>query len=1107
MVEDRHSSRETPGAAPSPSPSSVEAVDSRLPSGWNAQLTRSGDSATAPATQAAGRFIAGDLLAGRFRVVRYIAKGGMGEVYEAEDLELHERVALKTVLPVIARNPDAIERFKREIQLARKITHPNVCRIFDLFRHSSGDTSETFLSMELLTGETLARRLARNGKLSTQEFQPIVEQVALGLQAAHRAGIIHQDLKAGNIMLVPEQNGRLRAVITDFGLARRIADGSTGPSGGTPVYMAPEQVRNEAVSPRTDIYALGVVMYEALTVHWPFQGTTWEEVVQKRLDEAPTPPTRYVPHLPLDWERVILRCLARESSERFADATAVIEALRRPSRARWPWVAAAVFFVVCCLAGGYEWRTVHLRRPAVAVAVVGMRNESANPKYDWLATELTETLTADLATAKRLCAVPADEVAQARNEIALTRTGNVEDMDSGELRQATGANFLILARYSVQPDGGGDRLVLNARILGPQGEIVGNYHAAGAESAYEAVVADVAARIRLALGDVRPATAETQEISRIFPSDEDARRDYFNALTRLRAFDGRGALDLLKQAAAREDNSPTIHATMASAWSMLRHDADAAAEANRAAVLADKADLPREFVVMTDARAAEMSRDWTSAIELYRSLYTLNPSRLDYGLQLAQAEIGGSRANDALAVTAALAKLPQPLGGDPRIELANAKAFEALGDFKSELQAAQFSLHSARSRQARLLEANADLQSCWAYRSLGQVDQAIASCDDAQKIFTVFGDNVSAGVALNNVANWLGDRGRYAEAKDAYDRVLDITQAAGSERDTAGALLNAARMLIFLGKLDDASSYLGRSIELSHRIHDTGDEAKAHIALGEVYRAGGSLADAQREAKRGGELAQQLHDPSTQAFAIANLALYNFISGDLAEASASYAKALKLRQVIGDKSGVAAVLNGLGDVFFARGDLAAAETQDNEALQLEKALQEPAETQQTMVALAEIALQRQEFEKAHQMVEGAIEEFRGEGDTDSEAYATALAIRILVTAHRAAEADAYVTRLRQITVKDRDMQFPVAIALAEYAAATGKQQDALNALSAIAKDATRSDRTYTAIDAGLLAAQIQGGKESSVKVSELRAAANHYGYQVLAHRADQLMKR
>ena len=243
--------------------------------------------AAAPGTPV---FRTGDIVAFRFRIVRYLAKGGMGELYEAEDLELRERIALKTILSHIAADERSILLFKREVHLARQVTHPNVCRIYDVFRHQSaaaGDRSAgevVVLAMELLHGETLADKLRRDGRLASAEILPIVRQMAAGLTAAHRVGVVHRDFKSHNVMLVKStrEGEEMRAVVTDFGLAwRSTQDDSTNLStslsaedeiSGTPAYMAPEQVEGGPVTPATDVYALGVVLFEMVTGALAFCG-------------------------------------------------------------------------------------------------------------------------------------------------------------------------------------------------------------------------------------------------------------------------------------------------------------------------------------------------------------------------------------------------------------------------------------------------------------------------------------------------------------------------------------------------------------------------------------------------------------------------------------------------------------------------------------------------------------------------------------------------------------------------------------------------------------------------------------------------------------------
>ncbi|MGB8782058.1 MAG: protein kinase [Terriglobales bacterium] len=282
------------------------------------------------------RLSEGKLLAGRFRIVRFIAGGGMGEVYEAEDQELRERVALKTIRPEILAQPNAQTRFKREVRLARQVTHPNVCRIFDLFRHKGDDREHgdvVFIGMELLQGKTLGTRLEEGGRMSVKEALPLVRQMASALAAAHEAGIVHRDFKLGNVVLVgaPEQ---CRAVVTDFGLALRSltadkdATASTVDGAwGTPAYMAPEQLEGRPATTASDIYALGLVIYEMVTGARPFEGDTPISAALKRLSETPTPPRRFQPELSPAWESVILRCLERDPARRFASTADIVKAL------------------------------------------------------------------------------------------------------------------------------------------------------------------------------------------------------------------------------------------------------------------------------------------------------------------------------------------------------------------------------------------------------------------------------------------------------------------------------------------------------------------------------------------------------------------------------------------------------------------------------------------------------------------------------------------------------------------------------------------------------------------------------------------------------------
>jgi TolB-like protein/Flp pilus assembly protein TadD/tRNA A-37 threonylcarbamoyl transferase component Bud32 len=306
-------------------------------------------------------------LAGRFTVLRFIARGGMGAVYEANDAILRTRVALKVLQGKIVANAEVLERFRREVLLARRVGHPNVCRVYELYPSTTASGAGChFLTMEFLDGETLASRIARAGRLTTAEALPLALQMCSGLAAAHAEGIIHRDFKSSNVMLVPRSpeaprtSGEgTRVAITDFGIARAVVESSseanalTGDAGvvGTPEYMAPEQVTGGEVSQATDVYALGIVLYEMVTGRLPFSSDTPLATASRRLNEPPPKPEATVPGLDPRWSRTILRCLDRDPRRRFQSANAVGDSLvAHTLPRRWPMVLAAVALLGILLA-------------------------------------------------------------------------------------------------------------------------------------------------------------------------------------------------------------------------------------------------------------------------------------------------------------------------------------------------------------------------------------------------------------------------------------------------------------------------------------------------------------------------------------------------------------------------------------------------------------------------------------------------------------------------------------------------------------------------------------------------------------------------------------
>ncbi len=433
----------------------------------------------------------GERLSNRFTILRFIARGGMGAVYEAEDTVLRTRVAVKTILPEFSADPTAMERFRREVLLARRVTHLNICRMFELYEavDSRGERLN-FLTMELLLGETLAQRLTRTGPMASYELFVLLRQMADGLEAMHVQDVIHRDFKPANVFLmqrasdVPGHQGNvsMRAVITDFGIARALhSNGRQEDSSvtsrvgfiGTPAYMAPEQLTGGALSPATDIYALGVVLYEALTGTVPFSGETALEAAMKRLHQAPPVPSALVKNLDARWDAMILRCLEREPQKRFRSVLDVVRAVGQQTL-----------------------------DPRKAVAVLGFRNLAGRPDGAWLSTALVEMLTREFQDASQtLRTLPGEEVARAQRALSLGAQDTLPRETLERLRDSTGAQLAVLGSYLGLGNAASSALRLAIRVQDTStGDVIAGWSEKGTVGELQEMASRAGTELRASLG-------------------------------------------------------------------------------------------------------------------------------------------------------------------------------------------------------------------------------------------------------------------------------------------------------------------------------------------------------------------------------------------------------------------------------------------------------------------------------------------------------------------------------------------------------------------------------------------------------------------------------
>ena len=364
----------------------------------------------------------GTVFAGRFEVIEDLGKGGMGKVYKVLDKEVNEKIALKLLKPEIATDEKTIERFRNELKFARKIGHPNVCRMYDLNRE--GDTH--YITMELVSGEDLKSTITRIGQFPVGKAISIAKQVCEGLAEAHRLGVVHRDLKPQNIMLDKEGNAR----IMDFGIARSLkTKGLTGAGVmiGTPEYMSPEQVEVRDVDQRSDIYSLGVILYEMVTGRLPFEGETSIAIAMKHKSEAPQDPGKINPQLSEALSRVILKCLDKDKEKRYQSAgevRAVLEAIekgmpttervvpkRKPITSKEITVTfsmkklliPALVVVAVIVAVLLAWQLLPQReRAKTSIAVISFENQTGERSYDYLQKAIPNLLITSLEQSKYL---------------------------------------------------------------------------------------------------------------------------------------------------------------------------------------------------------------------------------------------------------------------------------------------------------------------------------------------------------------------------------------------------------------------------------------------------------------------------------------------------------------------------------------------------------------------------------------------------------------------------------------------------------------------------------------------------------------------------------
>jgi eukaryotic-like serine/threonine-protein kinase len=1076
-------------------------------------------------------FVPGDVLAGRFRIVRFIARGGMGEVYEAEDAELSSRVALKTISGHIADDAGAIALFKREVQLAREVTHPNVCRIYDVFRHEG----TTFLTMELLHGETLADRLTRERRIPIDAARLILDQIAGALTAAHDAGVVHRDFKSANVMLVSggSGSGAVRAVVTDFGLARRhqasaqeSAATVTAAITGTPAYMAPEQVEGGPITPATDVYALGVVLYEMVTGERPFTGDTPLSIAVKRLKEAPTPPRQRLAELPADWERAILRCLERDPKDRFASAADVAKGVaggrvagspktRRKRLIAVGVAAASALLIAVAALLLSRTRTSPGAPPAAAVsaaqrrsvAVLGFKNLSARPEAAWVSTALSEMLTTDLSAGEKLRTVPSESVARMKRDLALPEADSYAKDTLSKIRTNLDAGFVIVGSY-LAVAGAPIRVDLKLQDAAA-GETIAAVSESGTEAELAELVGRAGAKLRERLGAGALTSSEAAVVKASLPSSPDAARLYAEGLQKLNAFDNLGAIDRLEKAVAADPNHALSHAALATSWSNLGNFRRAR-EAGEAAFRLSKG-LSREDQLSVEAQYRAADRDWPRAIGAYQTLTRLFPDNLEYGLRLADAQSGGGKGKDALATLAALRKLPGPAREDPRIDLAEAAAYFSLGDSPNEKAAGVRARDTARARGSKLLEANALYHEGWAEYVIGELDAAEAAGRRSRELYAAAGDEHGVALVLADILGLIPiRRGNWEESKRQLEEGLAIARRTGDRRNEAACLNNLS---IYYGVTGDSAGS-GRLLEQAAAVSkDIGDMTATVIFSNNLSMQSLSEGDLPKSRKFAVEavgLARDSNDARGLSMSLAQSGYLALADGSLDAAMKAFEEGTALARKNAPEL-LAANLAGIGSVLQERDDLAGTRARYEEAFDAAKKAGDVSGIASARLSLADLAIDAGRAAEAEPAAQAAGEELAKRSEVDNRVWAANVLARARLEQGKIREAQAAVSSVAGVNAGDYGVRQSFALTAARVSAAAAPKgsADAERRCTAILADYTSrgfvTSRLYAALALGEI--EIASGKTAAgrARLEALEKEAREKGFLLIARKASRTL--
>jgi eukaryotic-like serine/threonine-protein kinase len=741
------------------------------------------------------------------------------------------------------------------------------------------------------------------------------------------------------------------------------------------------------------------------------------------------------------------------------------------------------------------------------IAVLGFKNQSGTPESDWVSNSLSEMLASELAAGDHVVPTPGESVSTMKLDLGLPDESSYAPETIRRVQSRLHCDYIVYGAFFDTGRAAGGRVQWDLRLEeASTHEVLTSVSESGTELTLPELASRVGASLRSKLGVPGVSTSNSSELQAAVPSTPAAQRLYFEGLGQLRSFDLLGARDSLTSATAADPNFSLAHAYLAETWQGLGYDDKARKEAQTAFELSAR--LSREDKTLVEARFREISSEWDKAIDLYHSLWTLYPENFDYGFRTSDVQIRAGKATDAQGTIAQLRKQMGPGGNDPRLDLKEAEAAEALSDFPKEKEAAFRSAESARANGYRLLEAEALWRGCNAMAFLGEASNAQKACRRSIELAKPVNDLLLVARGFTILGLIAGSQGDPKQALELHHQALEFARLIGSRRDVIGALMNIGNSLADQGNLAGAQKSYEDSLAVAEEIDDKGQAITLLNNLATLSQAEGKFPAALRLYQQSLDQARAVHDRGSIARAQGNIGAIFSLQGNFPAAIDNLNQAVRQAEETGNKSDQALFLIALGHTYLEQGALASAEENYHESLDLATQLGEKATIAQAQLSMGNLKLQQGNAAEAEALARKAADQFHAETMADMETEARVVLAWALLDLDRNEEAAKQVDIVAGLSSQDSVNKLAVQITTARLQVRAGKLPEARKVLLSVVTQAKTIGLPGLQFEAQLAQGEIGlfgGDKQAALLLlASLEKEAARRGFKQLESRANKL---